>query len=336
MPNGKKDYMKTSSTYLVLVIAAAALTACGGGGSAAPTTAAAAGAASPAPVAVPAAPPTYAAGTEVAQAFALLNSERVACGFGALRQNVKLDQAADAHAKFLVENGLQYSHYEVAGLPRFTGVQEQDRAAAAGYAEPVGAVLTGSVGTLALSQALTIEKQVRSLLAAPFHMLGALDDYAEAGVGFASNVTGTKETKALNVTLGKPGNSSLIAAEIYTYPCAGSSGVNPVLVTETPSPVPTNLSQDASRYGTPISVMLKRGQVLALTSATIAPASGGPAVATTIVDRSNTPQLSLMRSDGAYVLPMSPLLPSTGYTVQLIGTNNGAAFTKSFTFSTGQ
>jgi uncharacterized protein YkwD len=330
--------MKTIAQFSFLLMTSAALAACGGGGGAtAPATATGAAAAAPAPVtmpAAPAAPATYVAGSEQDQAIKLLNVEREKCGFGSLTQDLKLDQAANAHAKFLVENGLSYSHYELAGLPFFTGVQESDRVAAAGYFDPVGAVLVGSVGTLALSQARTISTQVRDLLGAPFHLLNALDSYSVVGVGYAAKIVGANETKALNLTLGKLGTNSLDAAQVYTYPCEGGTGLNAQMVNESPSPIPLNLAQDFRLYGTPVAIKAKTGKLLALTSATINPTTGGPAVPTQIVDLANTPQPALMNAHSAYVLPMRPLMAGTSYTVQLAGTSDGVAFTKTFSFTT--
>ena len=331
--------MKSIAKFSVLLIAAAVLSACGGGGGAgAPATATATGAAAPAPITLPSAPVAagYAAGSQQGEAFALLNSERVKCGFGSLAKSAALDVAAGAHANFLAENGTQYGHFEVAGLPFFSGVVEQDRAKAAGYLDPVAAVLASSFGPLAASQARTISMQVRDLLGAPYHLLAAIDDYARVGVGYASKVTGTRETKALNITLGDPGNNPLDAAEVYTYPCAGSTSVNSRLVDETPSPIPLNLAQDFRLYGTPIGVKVRTGKVLNLTGATVTPSAGGAAVPAQIVSLANTPQPALMRADSAYVLPTSPLTPSTTYTVQLAGTSDGVAFTKTFSFTTSQ
>ena len=327
--------MKSIAQFSFLLITAAALAACGGGGGA---PANATGAASPAPAAVtvPAAPAPvatgYAANSQQGEAFALLNAERTKCGFGALIQNAALDKAAGAHANFLAENGVQFGHSELAGQPFFSGVTEQDRAAAAGYLDPVGAVLAASIGTLAASQAYTVAMQVRDILGAPYHVLAATDDYRDAGVGYASKVSGTKESKALNITLGKPGGNPLDAAQVYTYPCAGSTGVNAFLINESPSPIPLNLAQDFRLYGTPIAV--RTGKVLEVTTATITPSAGGPAVAVQGVSQANTPRPDLMRTNDAYVLPLSVLQPATSYTVQLAGKNDGQPFSQSFSFTT--
>jgi hypothetical protein len=140
--SARKKVMKTATrklTLFLLTIAAAALTACGGGGggAVAPTTNNP-GAASPAPAQTPAVvaapgPATYAAGTEEANVFALLNQDRVRCSFGALKQDTRLDNSASAHAAFLVANGISWGHDEAAGLPGYTGATEEDRAKVARY-----------------------------------------------------------------------------------------------------------------------------------------------------------------------------------------------------------
>jgi hypothetical protein len=81
-------------------------------------------------------------------------------------------------------------------------------------------------------------------------------------------------------------------------------------------------------------VKVRTGEVLTLTSVTITPSAGGPAVATQIVSQTNNPQPAFMRSESAYVLPLTPLQPGTTYTVQLAGTSDAAAFTRTYSFTT--
>jgi Cysteine-rich secretory protein family len=284
---------------------------------------------------------TYALGTEELAGFALLNQERQHCGFGLLAQNQQLDQSAGAHAKYLAVNGLSYGHRETAGLPFFTGVTETSRATAAGYSGPVAAVLAGDLDAIGKWGAVD---HVRNLLAAPYHMLGMIDAYADVGVGHARQVSpndAAYETTATNITLGQRGGvNDLDPSQIYTYPCAGSTGVNAALVNENPSPIPLNLTQDYRKYGTPIAVTVRAGMALKVTGVVLAPAAGGaPVVTTVIVDQANDPQRSTyMRVAGsvAYALPMSPLLPLTVYTATVTGTSAGVAFTKTFTFTTGE
>jgi Cysteine-rich secretory protein family len=338
--------MKTKTTLINIVYsiaAAASLTACGGGdGAVAPTTSPVA--ATPAPLVattvanVPKA--TYTVASEEAAAFALLNAERANCGFGLLAQNPKLDQSAGSHAKYLVVNGLDFGHKEVAGLPFFTGVTETNRATAAGYNGPVAAVLGTDFDLIGKRHSVD---HARTLFAAPYHLLGMIDNYAEVGVGHAKQASpndAAYETTVTNISLGqRAGVNELDPNQVYTYPCAGSTGVNRDLPDETPSPIPFSLTQAYQLYGAPIAVTLRAGKTLKLTGVALAPAAGGAPVATTVVDLVNDPQRSTyIRVPGsvAYALPMTPLLPLTAYTTTVTGTSGGQAFTKTFTFTTGQ
>jgi uncharacterized protein YkwD len=335
--------MKTKNTLINIVYsfaAAASLTACGGGADA-PTTNPVA--ATPAPmvatIVTTVGTATYMVASEEAAAFALLNAERKNCGFGLLAQNAKLDQSAGSHAKYLAVNGLDYGHKEAGGLPFFTGVTETDRAAAAGYSGTVAAVMAGDLDVTGKWGAVD---HVRNLLAAPYHLLAMIDGHADVGVGHAKQLSPNLqgyETTATNITMGqRAGVNDLDPNKVHTYPCGGSTGVNRILTNETPSPIPLNLTQDNRKYGTPIAVTVRAGKTLKVTGVVLAPAAGGAPVATTVVDQANDPQKSAyMRSAAsvAYALPMSVLLPLTKYTTIVTGTNDGLAFTKTFTFTTG-
>ena len=328
-----------------LFIAAASLSACGGGGGAsAPTSNPGTSAAAPAPL-----PPvpvttvvtvptigTYTVGSEQANVFNLLNAERSRCGFGSLQQNAQLDQSAGEHATFLTENGTYWGHDERADLPFFTGVTESARALAAGYNFPVGADLATDAGLSSVPGQLLTTRQMRDLFGAPYHMLSLFDAFADVGVGVSRKVRNAVEINATNITLGRrTGVNDLDPDQVYSYPCAGTTGVNPVLTNESPSPVPLTLNPDNKRYGSPVIVKVRVGRVLALTSATLTPSAGGPAVSVQIVDLTNTPQPAFVRPDSAYILPLAPLAPATSYTVQLNGSSDGLAFsTKSFSFTT--
>lgn len=344
---------KTTAKFLILAGLTATLAACSGGGSG---TAAPAASEQPANVSAPtpvapdpvatvvttAVAATYLAGSEEANAFTLLNAERSRCGFGLLAQSAPLDQAATAHANYLTANDLNYGHFEAAGLPFFTGTQEADRAKAAGYTSPVGADLATNSGPAGAVGQLRTTKQMRGLLGAPYHLLSLLDSYADVGIGYSQAQTpvgtATLEKNALNITMGRRAKMNDLAADqVATYPCAGSTGVNSGLADETPSSIPVNLPQDYKLFGAPIAVKVRTGKVLNLKSATITPSAGGPAIQAQIVSQANDPQKgALTRADSAYILPLAPLQAGGSYMVTVSGTNDGAVFTKSFSFSTGQ
>jgi uncharacterized protein YkwD len=314
--------------------AVATLSACGGGGSSAPTPAVATPAPAPSqsPTIVSSVPAgTYTVGGEHAGVFALLNQERNNCGFGLLKQEPKLDKSATSHVNFLNANGGHFSHNESPGLPFFTGVMEQDRAVAAGYANPASAVL--SEGRQPVGQHATVS--VRQLLAAPYHLLGMIGNFADVGIGHLDTLADVTDPNfnvgITNITLGqRAGVNDLDGTKIYTYPCAGSTGVNAMLTDETPSPLPIAIAQNFALYGTPIAIKIRTGKVLKVTNVTVSPVGGGAPIATTVVDKTNDPlksTLSWAPNSEAYALPMQRLLPITTYTFTVTGTSDGVAFT---------
>lgn len=373
--------MKTQRTKLAFTLTAATLAACGGGGGTTSTTtglilpvavgfsatcangstqsstvstadaqskcpATSGPSASPGVAIVTSVPAsTYSAGSEELAAFNLLNSERAACGFGLLAQNPKLDQAAQAHANWLLINNYG-GHIEAATVPMgFTGVAPWDRAAAAGYA-------WASIGeTLVTSNTPSIAgfgtSATRSLLSAPYHLFGQMAGNLDVGMAVRSitQVTplvanGATQRVAIN-DFGVPstgGDFQVPAANaVLTYPCQGTTGVNYRVTGESPNPVPGR-DLAASPLGGPVLVMVKRGQALSVTSASMTNlATGLPVVLRAPLTAANDPNHELAATDTylALVIPDVPLVPSTAYQVNLAGTNNGTVFSRTFTFTTG-
>jgi hypothetical protein len=145
----------------------------------------------------------------------------------------------------------------------------------------------------------------------------------------------------MSVTLGmRSGVNDLDPDQVYTYPCAGTTGVQPRLTDETPNPIPLNLTQDYKLYGSGIVVKVRVGKVLKVTGATLSPVGGGAPIATTTVDRTNDPQADRYTwspDSVAFLLPMTVLLPFTSYNLTVTGTSDGKAFTKKLAkpFTTG-
>jgi uncharacterized protein YkwD len=329
----------THMSTLMSLVAIAALSACGGGGdSSAPapgpvaSTPAPAPAASQAPTIVSAvAQPSYAT-TEHSDVFYLLNQERSNCGFGLLAQKAPLDKSATSHVNFLAANIGSFGHRESPGLPFFTGVTETDRAVAAGYTTPVTAVLFEGFKPFDYNAT----SSVRGLLAAPYHLLGMIGNFADVGIGQLNSKAATNDgyISRTNITLGqRSGVNDLDGSKVYTYPCAGSTGVNAMLSDENPSPLPTALALNRDsykQYGTPIAIKLRTGKVLKVTNVTISPAGGGAPIATVVVDKTNDPlngTLFLAPNSEAYALPVQKLLPLTTYTFTVTGTSDGVPFT---------
>jgi hypothetical protein len=122
------------------------------------------------------------------------------------------------------------------------------------------------------------------------------------------------------------------STDVLTYPCSGITGTAYQLTGEDPNPVtPRNLATNP--IGQPILVQVLLGRTLIITSATVTGPSGAVALLPTMT-QTNDPN-GRLSSNTAVIMPDLPLQPNTTYSVVINGTNNGVAFTRSFSFSTG-
>lgn len=328
----------------VSLLSVAMLSACGGGG----------GSDSPglpasnSPVLVT----TAAAVEEDAVAFQRLNAERASCGFGTLARNASLDAAAKAHADYQAFHGI-VDHLENAStMPvGFSGTLPSDRVLAKGYAPrladigPVADEITALLGTS--DKTGMGESGVRALLNAPYHLRGLMSGYRDVGLAVrgSTDVGSSKPSVYLQINaayLRSAGEQPFPAAEVRTYPCEGVTGVNYRLTNESPNPVP-NRDLAVNPLGSSVYVTVRPGNTLVVSSATFTQVSTGQTVVTRapIGGRNDPVNPNGRCAEGcfttseAYVAADAPLQPNTAYRVNLVGSNNGAAFTRQFTFTTG-
>lgn len=338
----------------------AALSACGGGGDSAPVVAPAmppvgiippvvegtpppAGSSSASLVGSVAAP-SYSATLESEElaAFKHLNQERGRCGFGLLAQSTALDTAAKGHAQWQLINNV-IGHFQVAGTPGFTGIGPLDRAIAAGYVAPGASVM---IYDDIISLAGTRDKtgfgmaSVQGLLNAPYHALSLLSTARDMGLAVRNDadVASTQGARVLTqFALGNqlpPGPQVLGASDVTTYPCQGSTGVGRQLENESPNPVPGR-DLASSPLGTTLVVVVRAGQTLAITQASMV--NQATQVAVTLrppTTAANDPNAHL-GAHQVFISADAPLLPNTAYQVTLNGSNNGVAFSKLLSFTTG-
>ncbi|MDI9335327.1 MAG: hypothetical protein QM533_13220 [Cytophagales bacterium] len=284
---------------------------------------------------------TYNAVTQAEEkaAFNLLNQERSSCGFGKLAQNTLLDTAAQGHADWLLKNNY-VGHFQVAGTPGFTGVSLADRFIAAGYSgignSEVSTNYAGSNSKTGKGIA-----GIRGLLEAPYHSIALLSGFRDIGASIrnASDAASSySPSVTTEFTLGYTASSpyqAIASSDILTYPCQGTTGTGYRLTGEEPSPIPSrNLA--TSPVGHPIIVMIRKGRVLTLTSATMTKVSTGAAIPLrTPVTLANDVNQGYYEANFGYVLPDVALEPSTQYQVTINGSNGATAFTRTFTFTTG-
>lgn len=333
------------------ILSASLLSGCGGGGGGgsavttqAPTSTSftpPSGGAQTVPIvtAVPTAP-SY-TGEELI-AYNAFNTARTTCGFGYLQQNTHIDIAAYNHVKWMAVNNT-IGHYEATGTPSFVGTSPADRLSAAGYSFTVlGEVLTSlnrsnksGYGALAAV----------SLLSAPYHMEGIFQGNREIGISLKSSgpIGSGQDIEAAGIgymawLVADMGATTTFlpqkqaASDVLTYPCQGVTGTAYQLQNESPNPVPgRNLLTNP--IGQPILIQVVSGNALSITTVTVTGPSGAIALLPTMTG-ANDPN-GVLSASQAIVMPNVPLQPSTSYSVVITGTNNGATFNKSFSYTTG-
>lgn len=285
---------------------------------------------------------TYAASSEEAKAYDLLNAERQRCGFGLLAQNVKLDVAAQGHAKFLLANNFA-GHFQDNTKPFFTGNTAGDRATNAGYSWAT--MLDDNNDTWGAGANVLTDrglKAVRDLLSAPYHALSLLSPSLDIGVSVMSSdtagSTGTHGPRAITqINLGLAQGSYAqkpSGAYVQNYPCQGTVGTKYQLTNETPNPIPGR-DLAVNPVGQPVVVVVRPGQILNITSATMVKTSDSSAVALLPTITKANDANGMLNPGQAIVIPDLPLLPNTEYTVTLVGTNQTATFPGGIATSTG-
>ncbi len=291
--------------------------------------------------------------------FALLNTYRSQCGFGMLAQNSLLDQAAQNHAEYaaLAHGG----HEENPGQPGFTGSTVGARFNHVGYpwssageilgAQAWGSFLDGTLNNgfdLASLSEISATANLKTLLAAPYHLAGAMRMNRDVGIGIKNyEVPNTPNFnyKWLNINFGTASGVLLQRigeTTINSFPCNGISGVDPVFGAEDPDPFP-DVNRNVTPYGQPVYVMTAAGSTVTLDGvrSTITP-RGDVALPTRLLTQANDPNARLA-SNQVFLVPTTRLANNTAYDVVLNGTlstlvtdaNPTGSWSRSFTFYTG-
>ena len=335
--------VRKSGTRLISAAALVSLlAACGGGSDSA---------AQPAASTPVAAPPdvvsAYPVGSEELAVYTLLNAERNRCGFGLLAANTQIDAAAKAHADYQLINS-RNSHLEDPSVTEgFTGTDPETRIRAQGYTSVGGvtdeyAFFTSS-SPIRSARGLG-ELAIRSLLNAPYHLNGLMTGFRDVGIAVRSTADIGKGANGAFVQINAAYKASaglqlLAAADVKTYPCDGATGISRLLSNESPNPVPGR-DLNANPLGSAVYIAVREGNRLAITTASITEGATGQNVILRVpVTSSNDPygpcSTGCFKANQAYIVADAPLRPDNAYIVRITGTNNGAAFNRTFTFVTG-
>ncbi|MFL6629946.1 MAG: CAP domain-containing protein [Vitreoscilla sp.] len=300
----------------------ASLSACGGGGGDAPAPPPPAPAPTPAPT--PSAPiaaqmtvPTPVGyDAERLAAFNRLNEIRLSAGLGMVAQNALLDQAAQAHADWMIANDA-FVHTETSGTPGFTGADWWNRDETLGYV-PVG-------GSEAMSSGVDPAAGVDELVNGVYHRAGLLAfEPVDVGIGWSSNA-GAYVKRPLVIDITRPGTDTVRAVGqaaqsrsngVAIWPLDQSMGVPTHLGFEIPNPVPR---QEVMTLGSPASITVDRLQTIQVTSFTMTNVLTGADVSTTMLTNQNDPN-SMIPPSFAAIVPLAPLGISTSYRVAFKGT----------------
>ena len=334
---------------------ALALAACGGGGGGGGESSVGGSAVpdAPAPPVVTAPAPTsglpastYAAGSDTLAAWAYLQRARIQCGFGALAQNAQLDAASRAHSNYLIAESAGITPIAGHGEPNgnntfFTGNSPSDRAVQAGYGPRVVEILSASIevygpntSRVQPTSAERGERAMRSLLNSVAHLSAAVSGARVVGIGAqtSSRDDSSANTLTVNHRLGAllglaEGTQLLGAGNVASYPCAGSVDIDYAFApaTEEPNPFPEITDRNVV-VGPPIYLRADAGATLSVTARSLKDAAG--------VDQPVRTSVGPLASHEFFMVPASPLAPAATYTVKIVGSANGVAFDRSFTFRT--
>ncbi|WP_146039598.1 MULTISPECIES: CAP domain-containing protein [unclassified Variovorax] len=285
---------------------------------------------------------TYADSSEELAAFTRLNAERLKCGFGLLQQNQQLDVAAAGHANYLLRNNMA-GHFQNPADSFFTGNNALDRALAAGYSPKLvlddNSDVTGTGANLITGRGI---ESVRSLLSAPYHALSLLSSELDIGISImSSDTTGTTGTHGprsisqFNLALAQGAFSQKPnSAAVQTYPCDGTVGTAHTLRNESPNPIPGR-DLNVNPIGQPIIVVVRPGQGIAISSATMKEKASGAIVTLRPVMTKANDANGMLNPSQAVLMPDAPLTPNTEYEVSIAGTNTTLTFDGTNWNSTG-
>lgn len=254
-----------------------------------------------------------------------VNYLRCLGGVGQLVRDARLDQSAQAHANYLVVNGVN-EHNEVAGQAGFTGVTPGDRMSVALYPWHTWGEVLSRTGPVA-------REAFDGLAAAIYHRLLMLaPEYVNVGVGVRQR--NGDNTASTVVNYGVTTRTVVNDTRLVVYPANQQPKV-PVLFNsdfETPDPVP-----DKSVVGYPISVQSDRGTTLSATLFTLTRVSDGAPISAFVRGRgslSGVQRDAQLGTNEMFLIPDAPLDHDTAYRVQFSGTINGKAISRDWTFST--
>lgn len=241
-----------------------------------------------------------------------------------MTQNALVDRAAQAHADYQKLNNI-VSHDEVAGNPGYTGAHLLERLSSAGYTFGNAAYAYGEVisATTNNSGAFMADE----LITAIYHRFVIFEPmFKEIGTGSATTSQSyTYFTSDFTANNGYgPG---LGHGGVVTWPYSGQTGVTPNFFSDYEAPDPV---AGVNEVGYPVSVHADISAQLAVQSFTISQ-HGGAVLAVKLLAHASDAETP---ASAAAIVPLAVLKGATTYDVSFVGSADGVAVTKNWSFTT--
>jgi len=257
-----------------------------------------------------------------------LNYRRAQIGLPTLTENTMIDQAAQRHSDYQRVNGI--THVEDPAKQGFTGTTLDKRMVAAGYtfhgANAIGEVIAASTSTSGFYNA-------EQLITAIYHRFVIFEPvFKEIGTGAAMGASATAYTyftadMAANNGLGQ----GLARGTVVTWPFSGQTEVTPNFFSDQEEPDPVD---GVNEVGYPISVHANMSSTLSVQSFTVHPHGGANLSVKQIGNQTTNAQGQAVAPTAVAIVPLAPLAAKTTYDVSFNGTVDGAAVSKSWSFTT--
>lgn len=309
--------------------------------------------------------------TEEQAVFAALNAKRSQCGFGNLTYSTELAKAASNHANYLnyvsaqnktsfashnegemTSNGTIVAYTSATTNLYYSGTYVQNRITTDGSlgakAQAVAynaslvtenlSVMTTTTNANTFDSQSAAKNMLSGLLSAPYHMRNLVNPtLTQIGASYQQTnwQTGTNQeyVSTLEMVSATPNTTALATnAQLLNYPCAGVTDAEYQLTDESPSPVPTRDLQ-TNPIGQPIYILAPSDKTITSVDATVI--TGNTNVGKMNILTQATDPNGLLKANEAFVLPDSPLKPSTTYQVSYtVHYSTGETAQNNFSFTT--
>jgi uncharacterized protein YkwD len=255
--------------------------------------------------------------------FNWFNYRRQQIGISTLARNSFVEAAALGHSNYQKANDT-ITHTQTLGKPGFTGVTELDRLKAAGYnftstSYAYGEVISSMTDVSGFNAA-------EDLITAIYHRFVVFEPmFKEAGAGASTVLKGytyfTADMLANNLDRGLGRGKSVV------YPFDGQKNIITVFNSdyESPDPVPNR-----NAVGFPVSIHADLTSTIKVSSFTITP-RGGAVLTTIMLTNALDPQTP---TSAAAIIPLEVLAAQTVYDVRFVGSVDGTAVDRSWSFTT--